>query len=729
MEHGVRKVDVHGEGPGLRPRDRHPLASRTPASRSPASRTSRRSRTTAAARPSGGGSDRHGSLHRPVCRLCRRERHEASSRAPSATDEVPDRAPPVPAGRARPHASPQRATASTCSSCGRSRRPAASTACSRSSSATLYDEANRQQGITGENLLRLLELRLDNVVFRAGWASSRTQARQFVRHGHVDGQRQAGHHPELPRAQGRRRRAARRRPATMIVIRHNLDTLDRSVAAVARGRRRRQAGHRARPPAARADRRARARAAHRRALLQVIRTPSHAERQRHTHARHPAPDVEADRRRRRQPPAVRRSARSSPASATRSATRCAARCCRRSPARPSPQVRFDDALHEFDTIAGVKEDVTDIILNLKDLVLTSTSRRAGHAAPRRARPGRRHRRRHPDAPPTSRSSTRTCTSPRSTPRAASPSTSPSSRAAATCRPTATRRHRTIGVDPGRRDLLAGAPGDVHDRADPRRAGHQLRPPRPRHRDRRLDHAPRRAGLGRRHAAHARRPRRRHERRAAGPRARRGRRRRAPARPTSTCRSRTSTCRSVRATASSGPRSTRSASCCRRPRTTCSPSPTSARSRSTRSCRSSTSAACRSAADEDVSRPCRNPKKGPPLRRRRRAPAADDGQPGRVADRRRGHRHHRGQGQGAAPDRREADHQGQEGRRAPMRRPPDPSDPGLPRRQGDDRTSCSTRSARATPTATVATLRILKLGPRQGDNAPMARIELVDRPTV
>src|ERR671927_227079 len=37
------------------------------------------------------------------------------------------------------------------------------------------------------------------------------------------------------------------------------------------------------------------------------------------------------------------------------------------------QVRFDDALHEFDTITGVTEDVTDIILNLKDVVLTSTS--------------------------------------------------------------------------------------------------------------------------------------------------------------------------------------------------------------------------------------------------------------------------------------------------------------------------------------------------------------------
>ena len=69
------------------------------------------------------------------------------------------------------------------------------------------------------------------------------------------------------------------------------------------------------------------------------------------------------------------------------------------------QVRFDDALHEFDTITGVTEDVTDIILNLKDLVVRQPQRRARHAAARRARPGRRHRRRHPDAPPTSRSST------------------------------------------------------------------------------------------------------------------------------------------------------------------------------------------------------------------------------------------------------------------------------------------------------------------------------------
>ncbi|MFN8077776.1 MAG: 30S ribosomal protein S4 [Kineosporiaceae bacterium] len=47
-----------------------------------------------------------------------------------------------------------------------------------------YEEANRKSGKTGENLLRILESRLDNVVYRAGFAKSRDHARQLVRHGH-----------------------------------------------------------------------------------------------------------------------------------------------------------------------------------------------------------------------------------------------------------------------------------------------------------------------------------------------------------------------------------------------------------------------------------------------------------------------------------------------------------------------------------------------------------------
>ena len=48
-----------------------------------------------------------------------------------------------------------------------------------------YTVASAQKGITGENLLRILESRLDNVVYRLGFAKSRDEARQVVRHGHI----------------------------------------------------------------------------------------------------------------------------------------------------------------------------------------------------------------------------------------------------------------------------------------------------------------------------------------------------------------------------------------------------------------------------------------------------------------------------------------------------------------------------------------------------------------
>jgi small subunit ribosomal protein S4 len=92
----------------------------------------------------------------------------------------------------------------------------------------LYAEANRQQGITGENLLRMLELRVDNVTFRAGWGASRNQARQFVRHGHilVNGKRVT-----IPSYRLRKGDVVSLGPKSkdFIVIRHNLDTLDRQI--------------------------------------------------------------------------------------------------------------------------------------------------------------------------------------------------------------------------------------------------------------------------------------------------------------------------------------------------------------------------------------------------------------------------------------------------------------------------------------------------------------------
>lgn len=48
----------------------------------------------------------------------------------------------------------------------------------------VFEEAERQKGVTGSNLLSMLERRLDNVVYRSGFANSRTEARHLVRHGH-----------------------------------------------------------------------------------------------------------------------------------------------------------------------------------------------------------------------------------------------------------------------------------------------------------------------------------------------------------------------------------------------------------------------------------------------------------------------------------------------------------------------------------------------------------------
>ena len=48
-----------------------------------------------------------------------------------------------------------------------------------------YEKAKKMQGVTGENLLKLLERRIDNVIFRLGLAATRRQARQVVRHGHI----------------------------------------------------------------------------------------------------------------------------------------------------------------------------------------------------------------------------------------------------------------------------------------------------------------------------------------------------------------------------------------------------------------------------------------------------------------------------------------------------------------------------------------------------------------
>ena len=91
----------------------------------------------------------------------------------------------------------------------------------------LYDEANKTKGVTGEQMLQLLERRLDNIVYRAGWASTRPKARQFVGHGHVDVN---GKRVDIPSYRVRKGDVVtvRTKARQMIVIQWNRDVLDRT---------------------------------------------------------------------------------------------------------------------------------------------------------------------------------------------------------------------------------------------------------------------------------------------------------------------------------------------------------------------------------------------------------------------------------------------------------------------------------------------------------------------
>jgi small subunit ribosomal protein S4 len=94
----------------------------------------------------------------------------------------------------------------------------------------IFKEASRRQGVTGENMLQFLELRLDNVVYRAGWAATRPQARQLVNHGHVNVN---GRRVDIASYRLRKGDEVSLRPKTreMVVVQWNLDVLDRQAPA------------------------------------------------------------------------------------------------------------------------------------------------------------------------------------------------------------------------------------------------------------------------------------------------------------------------------------------------------------------------------------------------------------------------------------------------------------------------------------------------------------------
>src|SRR5262249_56261390 len=95
---------------------------------------------------------------------------------------------------------------------------------------SVCEEGRGNPGITGEVLLQMLELRIDNVVYRANFAASRNQARQLVRHGHVTVN---GQKVTIPSQQLRKGDVVevQTKSRQMIVLRHNLDILDRAVPA------------------------------------------------------------------------------------------------------------------------------------------------------------------------------------------------------------------------------------------------------------------------------------------------------------------------------------------------------------------------------------------------------------------------------------------------------------------------------------------------------------------
>jgi len=89
-----------------------------------------------------------------------------------------------------------------------------------------YKEAARQRGITGENLLQILETRLDNVVYRSGLARTRPQARQLVNHGHF---RVNAKRVDIPSYQVRAGDVItmRERSVELFPVRQAVDTIDR----------------------------------------------------------------------------------------------------------------------------------------------------------------------------------------------------------------------------------------------------------------------------------------------------------------------------------------------------------------------------------------------------------------------------------------------------------------------------------------------------------------------
>lgn len=123
----------------------------------------------------------------PVCKLCRREGGKLFLKGQKCyTDKCPIERRAYPPGQHGPAQARRRKQSDYAVQLREKQKVKRTYGLAEKQFRSLFEYANHIQGVTGENLLIALETRLDNIVFRMGFAQSRNQARQLVRHGHVE---------------------------------------------------------------------------------------------------------------------------------------------------------------------------------------------------------------------------------------------------------------------------------------------------------------------------------------------------------------------------------------------------------------------------------------------------------------------------------------------------------------------------------------------------------------
>ena len=165
----------------------------------------------------------------PVCRLCRQEGMKLFLKGPRCEMAKC----PIERGRPAPgvHGARKRKTTAYAEQLREKQRLRRMYGMLEKQFRVLFDRAQRRKGITGDTLLQLLETRLDNVVFRMGFAPSRAQARQMVCHGHF---RVGGRTVNIPSYQCRAGQAVEVKPGerVRVEVKKNLDaTAKREVPA------------------------------------------------------------------------------------------------------------------------------------------------------------------------------------------------------------------------------------------------------------------------------------------------------------------------------------------------------------------------------------------------------------------------------------------------------------------------------------------------------------------